>query len=209
MAEKEKETAAKEAAAKRKSDAEAKAAAEAAAAEAAKADDEGEETVETAPKKRTEKTFTKAEMDAAIKKQLDDAQKKWEAEKDLSELERLKKQNAELQESMRMRDAKEEVVAALTASGANSPALAFEAIKQALKFDDGGKLVNSKDLIEQLKTSYPEQFGTPKPTDGIDAGKGKTADGAKFTAEQLAKMTPAEINKLDWTEVSTVLAAAK
>lgn len=162
-----------------------------------------------APKKRAEKTFTKAEMDAAIKKQLDDAQKKWESEKDLSELERLKKQNAELTESMRMRDAKEEVTAALTASGANSPALAFEAIKQALKFDDAGKLVNSKDLIEGLKASYPEQFGTPKPTDGIDAGKGKTSDGAKFTAEQLAKMTPAEINKLDWTEVSTVLAAAK
>lgn len=162
-----------------------------------------------APKKRAEKTFTKAEMDAAIKKQLDDAQKKWEAEKDLSELERLKKQNAELQESMRMRDAKEEVVAALTASGANSPNLAFEAIRQSLKFDDGGKLVNSKDLIEQLKTSYPEQFGTPKPTDGIDAGKGKATDSAKVTAEQLAKMTPDEINKLDWAEVSTVLAAAK
>lgn len=162
-----------------------------------------------APKKRAEKTFTKAELDAAVKKQLDDAQKKWESEKDLSELERLKKQNAELTESMRMRDAKEEVTAALTASGANSPALAFEAIKQSLKFDDAGKLVNSKDLIEGLKASYPEQFGTPKPTDGIDAGKGKGDTKTKLTKEKLAAMSPTEINKLPWDEVSAVLADDK
>lgn len=173
------------------------------------ADDASDDASDDAPKKRAEKTFTKAELDAAVKKQLDDAQKKWESEKDLSELERLKKQNAELTESMRMRDAKEEVVAALTASGANSPALAFEAIKQSLKFDDAGKLVNSKDLIEQLKTSYPEQFGTPKPTDGIDAGKGKGDTKTKLTKEKLAAMSPTEINKLPWDEVSAVLADDK
>lgn len=156
--------------------------------------------------KKTEKTFTKTELDAASKKAVDDARKKFDEEKDLSELDRLKKQNEELSASIRMRDAREEVLAALTAAGSNSPALAFEAIKGSLGFDDAGKLTNSKDLIEGLKTNYPEQFGTPKPADGIDAGAGQAAPGAKLTKEKLATMSPAEINALDWKDVSAVMA---
>jgi hypothetical protein len=100
----------------------------------------------------------------------------------------------------------EEVVNALTAAGANSPALAFDAIRGGLKFDEEGKLLNSKDLIEGLKTSYPEQFGTPKTTETIDAGKGQQGGGDKLTKDKLAKMTPTEINALDWKEVSAVMA---
>lgn len=179
-----KDTAAKTADAKT-ADAKTTAAAETAAAEQ-------KET----PKKEA-KSFTKADLDAEVKKAIIAAQKKWDDEKDMSELERLKKQNEELQSSIRMRDAREEVTAALKAAGANSPALAFDAVKGSLAFDKDGKLTNAKDLIDSLKASYPEQFGTPKPADGIDAGTQGTST-VKLTAEKLAKMTPGEIAKLDW-----------
>ena len=159
------------------------------------------------PPKAAGKTFTKAEQEAAIAKAIEDAKKKWDAEKDLSELERIKKENAELLTSIRMRDAKEEIVAALTAAGSKSPALAFEAIKGSLQFDDAGKLVNGKDLIEGLKTNYPEVFGEEKTAAGdIDAGKGtKNSGGSTLTAEKLAAMSPDEINKLPWEEVAKVM----
>jgi hypothetical protein len=194
-----------EEAAKKKADDEAaakKAVDDAAAAAAAADEDDADEE---AKKKKKEKTFTKAEIEAAAKKAVEDAKKKWEEEKDLTELERLKKENAELAASVRMRDAREDVMTALTAAGSNSPALAFEAIKGSLQFDDAGKLINSKDLIEGLKTNYPEQFGTPKPLESIDAGKGGQP-GEKLTKEKLEKMTPDEINKLDFEkEVAPLL----
>lgn len=170
-------------------------------------DKAADDAADKKPAPKPDKTFTKAELDAAAKKAVDDAKKKWDDEKDLTELERLKKENADLTASMRMRDAREATIAELTAAGSNSPALAFEAIKGDLKFDDAGKLVNSKDLIEGLKTSYPEQFGTPKPTDGIDAGKGQQGGGDKLTKEKLEKMSIAEIMQLDQKEVDAVLAA--
>jgi flagellar biosynthesis GTPase FlhF len=205
MPKKPEELAAEEAA-KKKADEEAaakkKADDDAAAAATKKDAEEGDE----GKKKKSEKTFTKAELEAEKQKAIADAQKKWDDEKDLTELERYKKENEELKASTRMRDAKDEVVTALTAAGSNSPALAFEAIKGTLKFDEAGKLINSKDLIEGLKTSYPEQFGTPKTTETIDAGKGQLGGGDKLTKDKLAKMTPTEINALDWKEVSAVMA---
>ncbi len=65
------------------------------------ADDSEQE--EKAPPAKKEKTFTKAEIDAASKKAVEEAQKKWDAEKDLSELERLKKQNEDLLAAGRVR----------------------------------------------------------------------------------------------------------
>lgn len=160
------------------------------------------------PKPKSEKTFTKAELDAIAKKAVDDAKKKWDDEKDLTELERLKKENADLQAANRLRDAKDEVVAALKAAGNNSPELAFAAIKDGLQFDEKtGKLINSKDLIDGFKASYPDQFGTPKPEDGINGGAGQQQGGTKLTKESLAAMSPDEINKLDWEEVKKVMAA--
>lgn len=192
------EKAAAEAAAKAAEDA--KAAEEAKAAEDAKAKD-GDD------KNKKEKTFSKAELEAEKQKAIAAEKAKWESEKDLSELERIKKENEELRASNRLRDARDEVVAALSQAGNKSPELAFNAIKGDLKFDDAGKLLNSKDLIENLKTSYPEQFGTEKPDTGIDAGAGQKGGGEKITKESLAKMTPEEVNKLDWAEVSKVMAA--
>lgn len=160
------------------------------------------------PKPKGEKSYSKAEADAIAKKAVEDAQKKWESEKDLTELERIKKENEELRSANRLRDAKDEVVAALAAAGNKSPELAFRAIQGDLKFDEKtGKLLNAKDLIDGFKTSYPEQFGTEKPGQGIDGGAGQGQGGAKLTKEAIEKMTTDEINK-NWAEVSKVLAAS-
>lgn len=155
---------------------------------------------------RSEKTFSKAELEAEKKKAVEEAQKKWNEDKDLSDLERIKKENEELKEAARMRDAKDDVLGALTAAGSRSPEMAWSAIRGDLKFDNGGKLLNTKDLIEGLKEKYPEQFGVDKPTEGIGggAGTGQKA-GSKLTPEEIAKMSPAEINK-NWSEVSKALA---
>lgn len=182
----------------------AKKAEEDAAAEAAKKAEE--EKAEEDKKKKSEKTFTKAELEAEKKKAVDEAQKKFEAEKDLTELERYKKENEELKASERLRNAKEEVVEALKKAGSKAADLAFEAIQGKLKFDDAGKLLNSKDLIDGLKTSYPDQFGVEAPAGGIEGGAGQKDTSTKLTAEKLGTMTPDEINKLDWAEVSAVLA---
>ncbi|MCC6328982.1 MAG: hypothetical protein IT174_10730 [Acidobacteria bacterium] len=155
---------------------------------------------------KKEKTYTKAEIEAERKKAVADAQKKWEEEKDLTELERIKKENEDLRSANRLRDARDEVVTALKTAGAKSAEFAFDAIQARLKFDDAGKLVNAKDLIDGLKSTYPDQFGIDKPEGGADGGVGQGKQGEKLTAEKLAAMTPAEINKLDWKEVSAVLA---
>lgn len=160
----------------------------------------------TAPVKK-EKSFTKTELDAAAKKAVDDAQKKWDDEKDLSENERLKKENEELRSANRLRDAKEDVVSALKTAGAKAADLAFDAISGKLRFDDAGKLVNAKDLIDGLKQSYPDQFGVEPPAGGVEGGAGQQqGTSSKLTAEKLAAMKPAEINALDWADVRAVLA---
>ena len=159
------------------------------------------------PAKKTEKTFTKADLDAAAKKAVEDAKKRWDEEKDLPELERLKKENEDLRNATRLRDAKDEVVAALKAAGNNSPELAFRAIQGDLKFDDSGKLINAKDLIEGLRAGFPEQFGTQPPADGVDAGAGQGKKGPALTAAQLEKMTQQEIAQLPWDDVKAAMTA--
>lgn len=160
------------------------------------------------PPKKAEKTFTKADLDAAAKKAVEDAQKKWEAEKDLTELERLKKENEDLRNATRLRDARDEVAELLRAEGNKSPALAFDAIKGQLQFDEKtGKVANAKDLIANLKSNYPEQFGVEPPAGGVDAGAGQERKGAGLTAAALEKMSPEEIAKLPWDDVKAAMAA--
>lgn len=183
-------------------------AAKAAADDAAKkaAAPAGEKKPDDPPAKK-ERTFTKAEQDAAIAKAVADAKKKFDDEKDLSDLERLKKENEELKAATRMRDAKDSVLDALAKAGARSPELLYKSIASELEFDEKGNLKNVGALVEGLKGEYADMFGTPKPQDGIDGGKGSRNQGdTKVTKKALEAMTPEEINKLDWAEVSKVLA---
>jgi hypothetical protein len=111
----------------------------------------------------------------------------------------------ELKKTLQFRDAREEMTAALTKAGARSPELLFNSAKESLQFDGEGKVANGAALVEQLKKSFPEQFGTERPSGSIDGGAGAGSETAYLTKEKLARMTAAEISKLDWTDVRKVL----
>lgn len=185
---------------------------------------EGEGTPDPAPKadegtqdptpkegegKSPEKSFTQADIDRAVDRARKDAAKEKDAAEARAKLSEDEKKDAEINDlrtQIRLRDARDEVVAALEKEGAKGTGLMWNAIKSELEFDDkSGKVTNLKDLVRDLKADYPDQFGEPKPTEGIDAGKGQQQS-EKLTKEKLAKMTPAEINNLDWEEVKKVLA---
>lgn len=156
------------------------------------------------------KTYTQADFDRAIAKAVKDAEKKAaeaEAKAKLSEDEKLKAENEELRNSIRMRDARDAVGEALQKAGAKSPALLFKSVQDQLEFDDKGKLANLDTLVADLAKDFPEQFGTPKPEDGIDAGAGQGQKGISLTLAQLEKMTPQEIAKLPWDDVKAAMAA--
>lgn len=156
--------------------------------------------------RQSEKKFSKAELEQRLKAELEAARAKWESEKDLSEAERIKRENEELRNAIRMRDARDEIISQLQAAGNQSPELAFLAIKDQLKFADDGKLQNAADLIEKLKTEFPEQFGKPKTiAPPADAGAGTAAGREQLTAEKLAAMTPQQIMRLDWETVKKVI----
>jgi hypothetical protein len=112
----------------------------------------------------------------------------------------------ELKKTLQLRDAREEMTAALTKAGARSPELLFSSVKESLQFDGEGKVANAAALVEQLKKSFPEQFGVERPSGSIDGGAGARNEPAYLTKEKLARMTPAEIAKLDWQDVRKVLA---
>lgn len=112
----------------------------------------------------------------------------------------------ELKTTLRMRDAREEMTAAFQKAGARSPELLFNSAKESLQFDGEGKAANTAALVEQLKKSFPEQFGVERPSGSIDGGAGAGSETAYLTKEKLARMTAAEISKLDWQDVRKVLA---
>jgi hypothetical protein len=118
----------------------------------------------------------------------------------------LQAENEELKKSLRLRDARDEITAALKKAGARSPELLFNSAKESLQFDAEGRVANPTALVERLQGKFPEQFGFETPAGSIDGGAGKNADTNYLTKEKLAKMTAAEISKLDWQDVRKVLA---
>lgn len=114
-------------------------------------------------------------------------------------------ENAELRAALDIGNARDAVVADLTAAGARSPRLLFDAVKGDIRIDADGSVAGRGEIVERLKAAFPEQFASPPPT-SIDAGAGRTASAA-LTRETLAKMTPSEIAALDWQAVKQALAA--
>jgi hypothetical protein len=113
-------------------------------------------------------------------------------------------ENRELRERLRMNEARETIIAGLTAAGAGSPELLFAAAKDQLEFGDDGRLANAEAVIGRLKESFPEQFGSPRPV-SIDGGAGSRNASATLTRDALAKMKPDEIARLDWAVVKEAL----
>ncbi len=164
---------------------------------------------ETQPATETPAGFTQADIDAAVAKAIKEANKKAEdaaANAKLTEDERKNKLISELQNTINMGNAQTQVLKALEKENAKIPLLLFNVKKGELKFDDSGKLTNLDEIIQDLKSEYKDQFGIEKPNTPIDAGAGTTVDGKPLTKEMLAKMSPAEINTLDWKLVQQVLA---
>lgn len=122
-----------------------------------------------------------------------------------SELERLTAENGALKEVIRMRAAAYEFESRLAAAGARSPGLLVKEAGMGFQFGEDGKLVNPEALVEQLRRGYPEQFGRDNPVGSIDAGAGRNA-APPLTREALSRMSPADIQRLDWDEVRSALA---
>ena len=122
-----------------------------------------------------------------------------------AETERLRAENDNLKMSLLMRDAREELVKALEKAGARSPLLLFDSAKGDLQFADDGQLINAAAILQHLKNAHPEQFGFEKPTGSVEGGAGNGVSNY-LTKEALARMAPADIAKLDWSEVRNVLA---
>ncbi len=124
---------------------------------------------------------------------------------DDSVLDILKAENEQLKNAVRLQSARDEIVRMLGDADAHSPGLLFAYAADMLQFDDDGKLVNAAAITEQLKKTFPEQFGRREPFAAIDGGAGSSGPARYLTKEALAKMTPAEIAKLDWAQVRQVL----
>ena len=75
----------------------------------------------------------------------------------------------------------------------------------SLQFDGDGKVVNAAATVEKLRREFPEQFGRETPP-SIDAGAGRGSSASHLTKDALSKMKPAEVARLDWSEVRRVLA---
>jgi hypothetical protein len=128
---------------------------------------------------------------------------------DLSELDKIKKENEELRSANRLRDAKDAVIDALTKAQARSPLLLWKSVQSDLEFDDKGSLKNLDTLIKGLKTDFEDQFGQPKPEGSVDGGAGQGGSSRNtLTIEQIKHMKPSEINE-NWKEVQAVMDAQK
>ena len=117
-------------------------------------------------------------------------------------MEELAAENDQLKAELHMRTAVYDIETRLAKAGAKSPDLLTERAKDSFQFDDEGKLTNAEAILDDLKRRYPEQFAVPS----IDASAGRTPH-PTLTKEALARMTPAEIQSLDWNEVRTALAS--
>ena len=122
------------------------------------------------------------------------------------EVERLAAENEELRSEIRMRGAVYDIEKRLAAAGARSPGLLAKEASEGFQFGEDGTLASPEALIENLRRSYPEQFGRDVPAGSIDAGAGRNA-APPLNREALSRMTPNEIRELDWEEVRAALAS--
>ncbi len=125
---------------------------------------------------------------------------------DPDDISQLREENEQLKATIRNASAHRQITGELERVGARSPELLFDAVKGDLQFSPDGAVANAAAIVERLRRSFPEQFGTDQPPASIDAGAGFAAV-PRLSKESLAKMKPAEIAKLDWEDVKRTLAA--
>ena len=118
------------------------------------------------------------------------------------EMNSMKQENETLKNLIRVRDARDAITQSLAAEGAQSPGLLFAYAVDSLQFDEEGKLVNAEAVVDHLKRSFPEQF---RKYESIGGGAGTVNQPPPLTRAALAKMSPAEISKLDWAAVKEAM----
>jgi hypothetical protein len=175
------------------------------------------------------KTYTQAELDAAMaklrKENADNRTKlsKLDADAKLAEQAKLtadEKKAAELAEKERLLAERETraqarvTTAAIVEAvgGAGAPAGKIQLLsrlidRDAVEFDDAGEPTNVAALVAALKKENPDLFAASSSggAGGGSADGGSRGSGAALTKEQIKKMTAAEINAR-WPEVQKVLA---
>lgn len=124
----------------------------------------------------------------------------------LAEIAKLRRENEELKLAARMKTAHGLFTQELSKLGARSPELLFDTVRGKIQFDEGGEPLNTAALVADLRSKFPEQFGSHQTSASIDAAAGAGDRPNFLTAEALAKMTPQEIARLDWNEVPSILA---
>ncbi|MBP6001846.1 MAG: hypothetical protein KA746_00295 [Pyrinomonadaceae bacterium] len=113
-------------------------------------------------------------------------------------------ENEQLKATIRLNAAHRQITGELARAGARSPELLFDAAKGDLQFAEDGTLTNAAAIVERLEAAFPEQFADDPPIGPIDGGAGRAAVPA-LTKDALAKMSPAEIARLDWAAVRQAL----
>lgn len=119
----------------------------------------------------TGKTFTQDELNEIVQKRLSKERSKWEKDKDLSEVERIKKENEELRAEIAETKAFDTFETAATKQGVKNARGLYRAIKSDLEYDDAGKVKNLDAVLKSAKSDLPEFFGTSTLGDA-DGGKG-------------------------------------
>ncbi len=125
-------------------------------------------------------------------------------EESSAEAERLRAENDDLKRELHIRTAVYDIQTQLLKAGARSPELLANAARSMLQIGEDGRLENASAAIEQLKRDFPEQFEIKRQVASIDGGAGQKT-GSTLTKEALARMSPTEIQQLDWAEVRAVL----
>ena len=122
------------------------------------------------PTPTPEKTFTEAQITARLEKE----KKKWEKEKDLPEIERLKAENAEFTKKERLRETTAVFTAEAEKMGARNASRIMKIYGGDLEISEDGKIENLKEILETAQEEMPELF--PSKTPGsADAATGKIA----------------------------------
>lgn len=120
--------------------------------------------------KQNVKTFTTDEVNKIVERRLKKEREKFEREKDLSEVEKLKAQNEELLKRLSEREAFDDFEAFFGKKGVKNVKGLYRALKDDLEFDKG-KISNLKDLLDEAKQTFPEFF--PRADGDADGKRGK------------------------------------
>lgn len=128
------------------------------------------------------KSFSQDELNDIVSKRLAKEKARWEKDKDLPEIERLKQQNLELSQKMRERDIADSFTESATVAGAKNVDRLFKIYRSDLEISEDGKIENASQILKQARADFPEFFA--KATGSADGGSGNGSN-RQLTVEQI------------------------